>query len=94
VCWDSELAESFFATYKLELIEWESWPTRARARTATVRWLEAVCNRQPRYSAIGMLSPVDERRAPTGIAAQRLDSGIYPAGSRPRGARGRKGDRA
>ena len=58
VCWDA-LAESFFATYKLELIEPATWPTRARARTATVHWLEAVYNRQRRHSAIDMQSPVD-----------------------------------
>jgi putative transposase len=59
VCWDNALAESFFATYKLELIELASWPTRARARTATVHWLEAIYNRRRRHSAIDMLSPVD-----------------------------------
>jgi len=59
VCWDNALAESFFATYKLELIEPRSWPTRVRARTATVHWIEAVYNRQRRHSAIDMLSPVD-----------------------------------
>ena len=59
VCWDNALAESFFATYKLELIELASWPTRARARTATVRWIEAVYNRQRRHSAIDMQSPVN-----------------------------------
>ena len=59
VCWDNALAESFFATYKLELIEPRSWPTRARTRTATVHWIEAVYNRQRRHSAIDMLSPVD-----------------------------------
>jgi transposase InsO family protein len=59
VCWDNALAESFFATYKLELIESRAWPTRARARTATVHWIEAVYNRQRRHSAIDMLSPVD-----------------------------------
>jgi transposase InsO family protein len=69
VCWDNALAESFFATYKLELIVQQSWPTRARARSATVHWLEAVYNRQRRHSAIDMLSPIDyeerfwERRA-------------------------------
>jgi transposase InsO family protein len=31
VCWDNALAESFFATFKLELIEPATWPTRARA---------------------------------------------------------------
>jgi transposase InsO family protein len=59
VCWDNALAESFFATYKLELIEQQSWPTRARARSATLHWLEAVYNRQRRHSAIDILSPVD-----------------------------------
>jgi putative transposase len=58
VCWDNALAESFFATYKLELIERQSWPTRARTRTATIHWLEAIYNRQRRHSAIDMLSPV------------------------------------
>jgi transposase InsO family protein len=59
VCWDNALAESFFATYKLELIEPRSWQTRARTRTATVHWIEAVYNRQRRHSAIDMLRPVD-----------------------------------
>jgi putative transposase len=59
VCWDNALAESFFATYKLELIEPRSWPTRARTRTATVHWIEAVYNRRRRHSAIDMMSPVD-----------------------------------
>ena len=59
VCWDNALAESFFATYKLELIDRTSWATRTAARTATVRWIEAIYNRQRRHSAIDMLSPVD-----------------------------------
>jgi transposase InsO family protein len=59
VCWDNALAESFFATYKLELIEPWSWPTRARTRTETVHWIEAIYNRQRRHSSIDMMSPVD-----------------------------------
>ena len=56
---DNVLAESFFATCKLELIEPATWPTRARARTATVHWLEAVYNRLRRHTAIDMPSPVN-----------------------------------
>src|SRR5439155_17473102 len=82
VCWDNALAESFFATYKLELIEPESWPTRARARTATVHWLEAVYNRQ-RDTRPSTCSARSTTRSATGIAAQRLNSGVYPAGARP-----------
>ena len=59
VYWDNALAESFFATCKLALIEPATWSTRARARTATVHWLEAIYNRRRRHSAIDMLSPVD-----------------------------------
>jgi transposase InsO family protein len=59
VCWDNAMAESFFATYKLELIERTAWPTRTRVRTATAYWIEAIYNRQRRHSAINMLSPVD-----------------------------------
>ena len=70
VCWDNALSASFFATYKLELIEPATWPTRAR--TATIHWLEAVYNRQRRHSAIDMLSP-STTRGGTGIAARRLD---------------------
>jgi transposase InsO family protein len=59
VCWDNALAESFFATDKLELIEPTCWATRARVRTAAVHWLEAMYNRRRRHSAIVLLSPVD-----------------------------------
>ena len=34
--WDNALAESFFASLKGELIDLQSWPTRAGARRAIV----------------------------------------------------------
>jgi hypothetical protein len=55
VCSDA-LAESFFATCKVELIELASWPARASADD--VHWLEASYNGQRRHSAIDMLAPV------------------------------------
>jgi putative transposase len=51
--------QSWWRLSKLELIDPESWPTRARARTATVHWLEAIYNRRRRHSAIDKLSPVN-----------------------------------
>ena len=51
---------------------------------ATVHWLEAIYNRQRRHSA----STCEVRSTTgsvTGIAAQRLNSGVYPAGARPPG---------
>ena len=59
VCWDNAMAESFFATYKLELIEPGVWPTRRGVRTATVHWIEATYNRQRRHSGIDMQSPIN-----------------------------------
>ena len=53
------MAESFFATYNLELIALRSWAKRSHARTATVHWIEAVYNRQRRHSFIDMMSPVN-----------------------------------
>jgi hypothetical protein len=43
---------------RLELIEPPTWPTRARARTATVHWLEVILNERRQHSAIDMLSPL------------------------------------
>jgi hypothetical protein len=54
-----ELARAGASTRPDEAAEPATWPTRARARTATVHWLEAVYNRQRRHSAIDMQSPVD-----------------------------------
>jgi putative transposase len=39
-CWDNAVSESWFGTYKLELIEGRSWPTIARLRSATFAWIE------------------------------------------------------
>ena len=38
-CWDNDLAESFFASVKGELIDLQPWPTRAAARRATVEYI-------------------------------------------------------
>jgi len=57
-CFDNALAESFFATFKCELIYTRSWPTKAGARSAIVHWIEATYNRRRRHSSIGMLAPV------------------------------------
>jgi transposase InsO family protein len=56
-CWDNAVAESWFATYKGELIDPGTWPTLARLRTATFDYIEVFYNRQRRHSALGYLSP-------------------------------------
>ncbi len=57
-CWDNAVAESWFASYKTELIDPGVWPTLARLRTATFDYIEVFYNRYRRHSALGHLSPV------------------------------------
>jgi transposase InsO family protein len=56
-CWDNSVAESWFATYKTELVYRGVWPTLARLRTATFDYIEIFYNRQRRHSSLGGLSP-------------------------------------
>ena len=62
-CWDNAVAESFFATLKVELLQDTAWPTRTHARRAIVEYIELFYNAQRRHSALGYLSPAAfERR--------------------------------
>jgi putative transposase len=63
-CWDNAVAESFFATLKLELKPDRMWATRSDARTAVFEYIETWYNRERRHSTIGYLSPAEfeERR--------------------------------
>lgn len=69
-CWDNAVAESFFASLKLELVYQVQWRTRAEARTAIFEYLEYFYNRRRRHSSLGYLSPVEfEWRNPRLLAA-------------------------
>ena len=69
-CWDNAVAESFFASLKLELVYRVQWRTRAEARTAIFEYLELFYNRRRRHSSLGYLSPVEfERRNQPLLAA-------------------------
>ena len=58
-CWDNAVAESFFATLKVELVHEALWPTRA----ALFDYIEIFYNQQRRHSSLGFLSPLAfERR--------------------------------
>ena len=56
-CWDNAVAESFFATLKVELVHDATWATRATARTELFDYIEQFYNGQRRHSALGYLSP-------------------------------------
>jgi transposase InsO family protein len=51
------VAESFFATLKVELVRDAAWTTRATARAELFEYLEVFYNGQRRHSALGYLSP-------------------------------------
>ena len=58
-CWDNAVAESWFATLKLELIDRHPWPTRAQVRRAIVEFIEVFYNRHRLHSSLGYLTPVE-----------------------------------
>jgi putative transposase len=69
-CWDNAVAESFFATVKIELVHDAAWATRAAARTELFDYLELFYNGQRRHSALGYLSPrAFERRREQAVLA-------------------------
>ncbi len=56
-CWDNAVAESFFATLKVELVYPSRWSTRTQARNELFEYIELFYNRQRRHSALGYLCP-------------------------------------
>jgi putative transposase len=57
VCYDNAVAESFFASYKKELIHTRPWPSLRALKRATFHWIEIYYNRERRHSTIGYLTP-------------------------------------
>jgi transposase InsO family protein len=58
-CWDNAVAESFFASLKLELIDRCSWATRTQVRRAVFDYIERFFNRRRLHSSLGYLTPVE-----------------------------------
>lgn len=56
-CYDNAVAESFFATYKKELIHTRPWESLAEVRQQTFLWIEGSYNRKRRHSTLGYLTP-------------------------------------
>jgi transposase InsO family protein len=60
-CLDNAVAESWFASLKVELVHRQHYRTRAEARTAIFRWI-AWYNRFRLHSTNGYLSPIEWER--------------------------------
>ena len=58
-CWDNIVAESFFATFKKELIYRHTWPHRGPAQLAIFEYIEIFYNRRRRHSTLGYFSPLE-----------------------------------
>lgn len=58
-CFDNAVAESFFASYKKELIHTRPWPTLKHLKKATFTWVEQYYNRTRRHSTLGYLTPAE-----------------------------------
>ncbi|WP_437776943.1 IS3 family transposase [Sorangium sp. So ce1097] len=58
-CWDNAVAESFFATLKVELVEHERYPTRAAAIASIGDYIESFYNLKRRHSRLAYMSPIE-----------------------------------
>jgi putative transposase len=56
-CWDNAVAESFFATFKKELVRNRVFESRAHARSETFEYIEVFYNRQRAHSLLGYATP-------------------------------------
>ena len=56
---DSAMAESFFGTLQLELLDRRQWTTRKELAQAIFEYIEAFYNRRRRHSSLGNLSPIE-----------------------------------
>ncbi len=62
-CFDNSVAESFFGTLQLELLDEHRWTDRKRLALAIFDWIETWYNPRRRHSYCKMLSPVDYESA-------------------------------
>jgi putative transposase len=61
--YDNSLAESFFHTLQLELLDTQHWTSRRQLALAIFEWIEGWYNPSRRHSSIQMLSPIDYEQA-------------------------------
>jgi transposase InsO family protein len=74
-CWDNAVAESFFATVEIELIQDEDWHTRNEARGAIFEFIEVWYNRQRRHSSLKYQTPAEfDKRLREAARAPRLEA--------------------
>jgi transposase InsO family protein len=58
-CWDNAVAESFFATFKNELVYRRRWATRLELRAAVFEYIEVFYNRRRLHSSLDYKTPAE-----------------------------------
>ena len=58
-CWDNAVTESFFATFKVELVHETDCDTQDAARRDIFEFIEVWYNRERRHSSLGDCTPVE-----------------------------------
>ena len=58
-CWDNAIAESFFHTLKVELVNSAQFATRGEAKLAIFEYIEGYYNRRRMHSAINYYAPME-----------------------------------
>jgi len=59
ICYDNAVSESFFATYKKELIHTRPWPTITDLKEKTQDWIDNYYNVTRRHSYLEYLTPAE-----------------------------------
>jgi putative transposase len=62
-CFDNSVAESFFGSLQLELLDEHHRHSREQLALAIFHWIEAWYNPRRRHSYCNMLSPIDYETA-------------------------------
>lgn len=68
-CWDNAVAESFFATLKVECLHRTRFETRRHAKKATIDFIEHFYNPERIHSALGFKSPDTYEQEQNALAA-------------------------
>ena len=53
--------ESFFALLQKNVLDRQTWTTRADLRIAIVTWIERTYHRRRRQAALGRLTPIEHK---------------------------------
>lgn len=56
-CWDNAVMESFWSTFKCELVHQAHYQTREQARASIFEYIEVFYNRNRMHSSLGYVSP-------------------------------------